>query len=104
MEINSQAWHVLREFGISADKFSIEKIGSGHINFTYKIDGPQEYVLQLINKNVFKNPEIIANNLRLAADYLNQHYPGYLFLSPVKTLAGAEMTLDRKSTRLNSSH
>jgi Ser/Thr protein kinase RdoA (MazF antagonist) len=94
MELKSQAWQILKDFGLAADKFSIEKIGSGHINFTFKIEGPQEYVLQLINKNVFKNPEIIANNLRLAADYLNINYPDYLFLSPIKTVSGGEMTFD----------
>lgn len=49
-----------------------------------------------MNHNVFKQPDVIVRNMRLAADYLSQHDPDYLFLSIIKTRDGAELACDEE--------
>lgn len=61
--------------------------GSGLINDTFLISTEkQQFILQKINKNVFKNPETIANNLRMAGEYLAKEHPEYIFIQPLQTL------------------
>ncbi len=54
------------------------------------------FILQRINIHVFKKPEVIAANIRLAADYLDQQHPDYLFPTVIKTSEGAEMVFDEE--------
>src|SRR5690606_12335269 len=54
------------------------------------VDG-KKYILQRINTYVFKEPEVIARNLRLAASYLAEHHPDYLFITPVTTVNGEDL-------------
>ena len=54
---------ILQSFGISGIS-EIYKIGNGHINKTYYIKSDSgEYILQNINKNIFKNPESVMKNI-----------------------------------------
>lgn len=53
---------ITQKFGIS-DVFSVDELKSGHINKTYLIN--KKYVLQSVNRDIFKNPEIIMNNISL---------------------------------------
>jgi hypothetical protein len=69
---------------IISDKFLIEgqivgaiPYGNGHINDTYLVTtrvngGEKKYILQRINKNVFKNPEALMKNFASVTDYLAQ--------------------------------
>jgi thiamine kinase-like enzyme len=88
VEVESQILTILQRYGISVSPKSIERIGSGYIHFTYMINGIHSYILQRINKNVFKDPEIIATNIDLAARYLRSHFPEFLFMTPEKTKEG----------------
>ncbi len=72
---------VLNQFNISAE--SVEPLGNGLINRTWKVcTQDKSFVLQRINDNVFHEPQHIAENIRLIADYLHQHHPEYLFVTP----------------------
>nr|MDE7364025.1 hypothetical protein [Ruminococcus sp.] len=53
---------IMQNFGIS-DIFSVDELKSGHINKTYLIN--KKYVIQSVNRDIFKNPEIIMNNISL---------------------------------------
>lgn len=65
---------------------AIEPFGTGLIHHTWLVkDGDEDYILQKINQNVFKNPVDIAVNVELVEKYLKQHHPGYLFVAPLKT-------------------
>ncbi|HEY9049412.1 MAG TPA: aminoglycoside phosphotransferase family protein [Ohtaekwangia sp.] len=88
-----QLKNILQEFGLEAD-FKTEQISAGYINQTYKLTGERSYVLQRLNTNVFRQPEIVAGNIRAAANYLSVHHPDYIFLSPVKSRDGTEMVYD----------
>lgn len=86
--------NIITSFGIDPDNFRIERIGSGYINQTYKLVGVDSFILQRVNNYVFKQPELIANNLRIASDYLSKNHPDYRFLSGIKTTSGNEMVYD----------
>lgn len=85
---------VLQAFGIRQDDFSIERFGSGHINNTFRLKRKKRgtgFILQRINTHVFKDPEAIARNQRLAADYLKKKQPDYFFLAAVSTVDGKDL-------------
>lgn len=80
---------VLKAFGLAPAACRVEKLGSGLINDTFKVDGSVDsFVLQQINTAVFKSPNAIAENLNLVAAYLRKNYPDYLFTAPLPALSG----------------
>ncbi|CAN5390639.1 aminoglycoside phosphotransferase family protein [soil metagenome] len=87
---------ILRSFGLVPFEYSIEKIGSGHIHQTYRLSGANnvDYILQRVNKSVFKEPEIIASNLKIASDFLNKNFPEYSFLRSINSVDSKEMYYD----------
>ena len=85
---------VLIEYGFQADLVEFKPFGTGHINSTWLLtvqNKAERYILQSINRNVFKEPEIIAANVKLIADYLKKHNPDYLFVGAIPTRNGEEM-------------
>lgn len=94
MELTELNPSVLQAFGLNPNDLHMERTGSGHINQTFLIKGNQNFILQRINTYVFRQPERIAKNIRLVADYLKIHHPDYLFLSPIQTLDKKEMFTD----------
>lgn len=62
------------KFKTSGNPVSCNRYGNGHINITYLLidDNSQKYILQRINKNVFKDPESLMNNIVLVTDHLKQ--------------------------------
>jgi predicted histidine transporter YuiF (NhaC family) len=64
---------VLLAFGLKTAAV-VSPIGTGHIHQTFLVKDEKKYVLQRININVFKDPEAIATNNRIAADYLEQYH------------------------------
>ncbi|MBS1730681.1 MAG: aminoglycoside phosphotransferase family protein [Bacteroidetes bacterium] len=80
---------VLENFAFSSDHYTIEKTGTGLINYTYLVSsGNRKYILQEINTSVFKSPGIIDDNISAIGNYLHQHFPGYYFTMPIKALNG----------------
>ena len=59
-------------FQISGNPISCSELGNGHINTTYKIlmDTGEEYVLQRINKYVFKRPDQVMDNASAITNHL----------------------------------
>lgn len=60
------------QFETKSKPIFCERYGNGHINTTYRIIDAlsEEYILQKINKHVFKNPIGLMNNIILVTDYL----------------------------------
>lgn len=86
---------VLKAYGLNPETHTIESFGSGLINRTWKISGPDgQYVLQHINTNIFKQPQAIADNLQLLDTYLKQYAPGYLFAAPLPAVDGQYLVFD----------
>ena len=57
--------HVANQFAITGKITSIAPFGGGHINDTFLLETDQKirYILQKINKNVFKEPLHVVNNI-----------------------------------------
>ena len=85
---------VLSEYGFQTDQVRYKSFGTGHINSTWLIsvqNSSKQYILQSININVFKEPKIIAANVKLLSDYLKKHNPEYLFVGAIPSINGSEM-------------
>jgi len=81
---------ILEAYSLQPDLFKIESFGSGLINHTWKATGPNdEYIIQRINKQVFKEPGIIANNLQKLDEHFRASTPGYLFAAPLQATDGS---------------
>lgn len=87
--------NILQSFGLNNHNYIIKAFGSGLINSTWDISGPGgRYILQCINKNVFKNPNDIADNLSALESYLAKTAPGYLFPAPLAAADGKFLVED----------
>jgi Ser/Thr protein kinase RdoA (MazF antagonist) len=83
---------ILSAYGLPADECEIVAFGTGLINNTWKVrHGSDEYILQRINQNVFRDPPAIAENTRAIANYLSVNSPGYPFVVPVRTLNNSDL-------------
>lgn len=77
---------ILADYPIPLEETSAEPFGSGLINTTYRIrNGKQDYILQKINEEVFRDPGKIAENIRKIDDFLQHKHPEYFFVSPLQT-------------------
>ncbi len=85
---------ILKNYGLDARDFEIARLGSGHIHYTFKLSGKNSFILQRVNKNVFKRPEVIAKNIATAASFLKHNFPDYRFLTPRPASDGSQMTYD----------
>jgi Ser/Thr protein kinase RdoA (MazF antagonist) len=75
---------ILETYGLNPQECTIQPFGTGLINHTWVLrKGDEEYILQQINNNVFKEPFAISENIRAIGSYLKQHHPNYLFVTPI---------------------
>lgn len=92
---------ICKALQFTGDLSSYEIITAGNINTTYKVttslDGNNyEYLLQRINKNVFKNPVEVMQNITKVNDYLLSHskVDDFLVLPFNKTVDGNPYVID----------
>ena len=66
---------VAAAFELSGKVISCHEFGSGHINRTIKVvtDTNREYILQHINKHVFKDPHKLMENVCAVTEYVRGH-------------------------------
>jgi Ser/Thr protein kinase RdoA (MazF antagonist) len=82
---------ILSHYNISS-RAAVEAFGTGLINSTWLVTVEEEnYILQKINQNVFKEPENISDNMDLLDRYLRENHTGYFFVAPLKTKKGKNM-------------
>ncbi len=78
---------VFNAYGLNGKNLETESLQNGLINSTWKIKHDNEYfILQKINQAVFKNPDAIASNVRLIADYLHKTNPHLFFCCSFKNI------------------
>lgn len=87
---------IISQFNLDPAEYKWDAVGSGFIHNTYKLEGEKDFILQRVNKNVFKKPEVIASNIHEAARYLKKNFPDYLFTSALTTKDGKEMVYDEE--------
>jgi Ser/Thr protein kinase RdoA (MazF antagonist) len=86
--------NVLQQYNININRCVVKPFGSGLINSTWKIIcGDEQYIVQKINHAIFKQPQYIAANIRLLADYLGKMHAGFLFVAPVTTTDNREIVI-----------
>lgn len=86
--------NILTAYGLQPGECEVRPFGSGLINSTWKVTcGERSYILQRINHQVFKKPELIAQNIDTVGRYLEQQYPGYFFVQPVRTADQQNMVI-----------
>ncbi len=96
---------ILSSYDLHEKKFDIEQISFGLINQTWRLRNSQDdYILQRVNDNVFKQPHAIASNLGMLSDYLLEHYPDYLFPVPIKTKTNEGMAVIKGKGYFRLSH
>ncbi|MCR5323842.1 MAG: aminoglycoside phosphotransferase family protein [Lachnospiraceae bacterium] len=76
-ECCSKRHEALEAFGLPGRIISCEKYGNGHINDTFLVitekDGAEKrYILQRMNTDVFKDPEMLMRNVVLVTDFLKE--------------------------------
>ena len=82
--------NVLDKYGIKDAE--IKPFGNGLINHTWTVKTATEiYILQQINHQIFKDPNLIAENIKLIADFILEYHPQYLFVTPIKTIDKNEL-------------
>jgi len=87
--------HILTAFGLS-ESTPVSRIGSGHINHTYKVEGEPAFILQRINTSVFRQPATIAGNIDCAARFLRLNHPQFFFMAGIAAQNGAAMVYDHE--------
>lgn len=90
MEVRNRLEEIVKAFFGEEVQCQVEPFGSGLINDTYRVelaDG-RAVLLQRINHFVFKQPEVVMENIRRIAQYLeDRHYPAVI-LKPIPTVGG----------------
>ena len=88
---------VFNAFGLNENINKAVPFGSGLINHTWKIkNGNSVFILQRINDQVFKNPGANAYNVEITGKYLQQLYPDYLFVMPLKSIYKEDIFFDEE--------
>ena len=67
----------IKLFNVVDDVVNLKQLSGGHINTTYLVTTAQEnqtnkYVLQKINKYVFKKPEEVMENIMAVTSHISQ--------------------------------
>lgn len=82
----------LQPFGLAEEDCDIQPFGNGLINNTWIVAlGAERFILQKINRNVFKNPPAIGENIKAISDYIRRNHPEFCFPEPVLTAEGKAM-------------
>ena len=73
-EINRDIARIASEFKIGGAVTATQKIEIGHINTTYRIytNGEDDYILQRINTNIFKDPYKLTQNILAVTSFLGE--------------------------------
>lgn len=82
---------IVQNFNIDSPVEAIVPFGNGNINTTFKItlESKKSYILQKINKYVFKQPEDVVENITRVIDYIGSYE-----LSFIKTKNNKNFYLD----------
>ena len=71
-ELGMDAQELGKNFLPNEEVISCEKYGNGHINVTFltKFASGKVCILQKINNNIFKNVDMLMNNIKIVTEYL----------------------------------
>ena len=90
---SSVPFQLLPFLGIDPQFHTVKPIGAGLIHGTYVVQDQSDvptYILQHLNKNVFRIPEDISWNLGLLQGFLKEHGSDYFIPLPLQTPGGED--------------
>jgi len=77
-ELKSLVDDITRQFHIPGEIIDITPFGQGLINDTFKVSTENSqhtnYILQKINRNVFSQPRLIIDNIRITLEHINKKH------------------------------
>lgn len=77
---------IYSSFKIEGKVIECKKHGKGNINDTYLLKtNTNKYIIQTINKNVFKNPKKLMKNIYTVTTYLKENNQDYKGIKIIKT-------------------
>ena len=79
---------LLNQFQLKDNMTVVEPFGNGHINDTFvakNSEGKPKYILQRINHHIFKDVDMLQNNIRIVTSHIRE-----------KLIASGETDIDRK--------
>jgi Ser/Thr protein kinase RdoA (MazF antagonist) len=88
---------IASRFRLQGTVVSIEPYGSGHINLTYLVctDAPHRYILQRVNRHIFRNVPALMENIFAVTTHLARKDPDPRHvLTLVLTAEGAPYVMD----------
>lgn len=97
--MQTQLEHLARRFQTFDVWQGATSIGSGNINDTYKIvlgigNQTEQWLLQRLNHHVFRQPEVVMENIRRITGHLQQQVYPYQTTPPVPALDGTYLQQD----------
>ena len=89
---------ISNEFTVDGSLISYKRLNGGNINLTYVVEylsgnAAKAYVLQRINKQVFKNPDLVMQNVVAITEYIGSVNPDYP-LKCIRTKRGGYYFVD----------
>jgi hypothetical protein len=72
---NNEYLQVLSHFDLEENAVEVTPFGNGHINDTLKVttaSGTDRYVLQRINHHIFKDVEMLQNNIQIVTSHIRE--------------------------------
>lgn len=96
MEVRNRLEEIVKAFFGEEVQCQVEPFGSGLINDTYRVEAAdgRTVLLQRINHFVFTQPEVVMENIRRIAQYLEENQYPAVILQPIPTLDGRLTFLD----------
>ncbi|MBW7847343.1 MAG: aminoglycoside phosphotransferase family protein [Bacteroidales bacterium] len=87
---------VIQAYGLQPNHCSVRPLGNGHINHTFLVETTksQRYVLQQLNTDIFKKPEQIAHNWKMAKSHIEKIAPDYPMIAYTPTVKGELLFVD----------
>ena len=79
---------ILNQFQLEENMTAVESFGNGHINDTFlakTVEGMPKYILQRINHNIFKDVDMLQNNICFVTSHIRE-----------KLVASSETDVERK--------
>ena len=88
---------IITHFNITDEIKKITPLEIGHINSTYLAEGEKNYILQKINKNIFKTPQhVVENFAKISSHMQSKVADGRRHVSAFKTHEGKDYFQDAK--------
>ena len=77
MRVREVEKEILEAFGLEKDVVSVSSYGNGHINDTFALEqktqeGRKQYIIQHMNKEVFREPELLMENIAGVTEWLRK--------------------------------